>query len=39
MKKEIEKNESTNFIHQIIEKDLLEGKNGSKIHTRFPPGT
>jgi len=37
MKKEIEKNGSTNFIHQIIEKDLLEGKNGSKIHTRFPP--
>jgi len=37
VKKEIEKNGSTNFIHQIIEKDLLEGKNGSKIHTRFPP--
>ncbi len=37
MKKEIEENESTNFIHQIIEKDLLEGKNGSRVHTRFPP--
>ncbi|MEA3500052.1 MAG: glutamine--tRNA ligase/YqeY domain fusion protein [Candidatus Marinimicrobia bacterium] len=37
MKKEIEENESTNFIHQIIEKDLLEGKNDGKVHTRFPP--
>lgn len=26
-----------NFIEQIIEKDLLEGKNGSRVHTRFPP--
>ena len=27
----------TNFIHQIIEKDLEEGKNGGKVVTRFPP--
>ncbi len=26
-----------NFIEQIIEKDLEEGKNESKVHTRFPP--
>ena len=26
-----------NFIEEIIEKDLANGKNGSKIHTRFPP--
>lgn len=28
---------SLNFIEQIIEKDLEEGKNKSRIHTRFPP--
>lgn len=28
---------SLNFIEQIIEKDLLEGKNNSRVHTRFPP--
>lgn len=27
----------TNFIHQQIEKDLSEGKNNGRIHTRFPP--
>ncbi|ABO48738.1 glutaminyl-tRNA synthetase [Desulforamulus reducens MI-1] len=27
----------TSFIHDIIDKDLEEGKNGSKVHTRFPP--
>ncbi len=27
----------TNFIRQIIEKDIESGKNGGKIHTRFPP--
>ncbi len=26
-----------NFIEEIIEKDLANGKNGSKVHTRFPP--
>lgn len=26
-----------NFIHQEIDKDLLEGKNGGAVHTRFPP--
>jgi len=28
---------SLNFIEQIIEKDLQEGKNESRVHTRFPP--
>ncbi len=28
---------SVNFIEQIIDKDLLEGKNHSRVHTRFPP--
>ena len=28
---------SLNFIEQIVEKDLKEGKNGGKIQTRFPP--
>lgn len=28
---------SLNFIEQIIEKDLAEGKNGGRLQTRFPP--
>ena len=28
---------SLNFIDQIVEKDLQEGKNGGRIQTRFPP--
>ena len=28
---------SSNFIEEFINKDLEEGKNGGKIHTRFPP--
>lgn len=28
---------SLNFIQQIIEEDLKNGKNDSRIHTRFPP--
>lgn len=27
----------SNFIHAIISKDLLEGKNNGLVHTRFPP--
>ncbi len=27
----------SNFIRNIIEKDLAEGKNGGRVHTRFPP--
>jgi glutaminyl-tRNA synthetase len=27
----------TNFIHAIIEEDIRNGKNDSKVHTRFPP--
>lgn len=26
-----------NFIYELIDKDLQEGKNGGRIHTRFPP--
>ncbi|MGL1889348.1 MAG: glutamate--tRNA ligase family protein, partial [Reichenbachiella sp.] len=29
--------ESLNFIEQMVEKDLAEGKNDSRLHTRFPP--
>ncbi|UXP32520.1 glutamine--tRNA ligase/YqeY domain fusion protein [Reichenbachiella agarivorans] len=29
--------ESLNFIEQMIEKDIAEGKNESRVHTRFPP--
>ncbi len=29
--------ESLNFIEEIIEKDLKNGKNGGRVHTRFPP--
>lgn len=28
---------SLNFIEQIVEDDLAAGKNGGRIHTRFPP--
>ncbi len=34
---EIAKPESQHFIEQAIEKDLSEGKNGGRVHTRFPP--
>ena len=38
----VEKNEeaekkSLNFIEQAIENDIREGKNGGRVHTRFPP--
>ena len=26
-----------NFVHEIVENDLLEGKNNKRVHTRFPP--
>ena len=26
-----------NFIRDIIDADLKEGKNDSRVHTRFPP--
>lgn len=26
-----------NFIHQIVEEEIKAGKNGSRVHTRFPP--
>ena len=32
-----EEKKSLNFIEQKIEKDLAEGKNGSRVQTRFPP--
>lgn len=33
----IEEKKSLNFIEVIIEKDLKEGKNNSRVQTRFPP--
>ncbi len=27
----------SNFIHALIRKDIAEGKNGGRVHTRFPP--
>jgi len=32
-----EEKKSLNFIEQIVEKDLQEGKNGGRLQTRFPP--
>ena len=32
-----ETKESLNFIEQIIEEDIRNGKHGGRIHTRFPP--
>ena len=34
---EIVKPDSQHFIEQAIEKDLGDGKNGGRVHTRFPP--
>ncbi|MBU0650498.1 glutamine--tRNA ligase/YqeY domain fusion protein [bacterium] len=33
----MEKEIKTNFIREIIDKDLKEGKNQGRVHTRFPP--
>ncbi len=33
----IENKESLNFLEEIIENDLKEGKNNSRVLTRFPP--
>ncbi len=33
----MEEERSLNFIEQIVEKDLQEGKNDGRIQTRFPP--
>lgn len=32
-----EERPSLNFIQQIIEEDLKNGKNNNRVHTRFPP--
>jgi len=32
-----EPRQSTNFIHAIIDEDILNGKNGGRVVTRFPP--
>ena len=34
---ETNEKKSLNFIEQIVENDLKEGKNGSRVQTRFPP--
>jgi len=34
---EMASKKSLNFIEQIVEKDLAEGKNGGRVQTRFPP--
>jgi glutaminyl-tRNA synthetase len=34
---EKEKTETSNFIEEIIERDLAENTHGGRIHTRFPP--
>ena len=32
-----EEKKNSNFIRDIIDKDLENGKNGGRVHTRFPP--
>ena len=34
---EVTEKKSLNFIEQVVEKDLSEGKNGNRVQTRFPP--
>ena len=36
-KEETSEKKSLNFIEQIVENDLKEGKNGGRVQTRFPP--
>jgi hypothetical protein len=33
----LENQKKANFIHALITDDLKEGKNNSRVHTRFPP--
>lgn len=33
----VEEKKPLNFIEQIVEQDLKEGKNEGRVHTRFPP--
>jgi glutaminyl-tRNA synthetase len=37
MSTSIDKPSSRHFIQQIIDADLAAGKNGGRVHTRFPP--
>ena len=37
IKEDAGEKKSLNFIEQAIENDLKEGKNGSRLQTRFPP--
>ena len=34
---ETESVKALNFIEEIVEEDLRNGKNGNRVHTRFPP--
>ena len=36
-REETSEKKSLNFIEQIVENDLKEGKNDGKVQTRFPP--
>ena len=36
-KEESKEKESLNFIEQIIEEDIRNGKHAGRVHTRFPP--
>jgi len=33
----VPENKPLNFIHQMIEEDIKNNKNGARVHTRFPP--
>jgi glutaminyl-tRNA synthetase len=37
MSTETKERESLNFLEEIIERDIAEGKHGGNVHTRFPP--
>ena len=36
-KKESASQSSANFIEEIVNEDLAQGKNDGRVHTRFPP--
>src|SRR6056297_3057377 len=37
MMNETQEKKATNFIREIIDRDLENGKNEGRVHTRFPP--
>lgn len=37
LKTPLEEIKAANFVEELVQKDLLDGKNGGRLNTRFPP--